>query len=674
MIANAGMYQQIQDTEQQIQQCATDYERIVLLYKLATLFFSSDLSRAISTLAAALELARTLGEQDMVADINTELGRCYYTLDKPVEARAYFTSARQWYEQIEAPQRSIGALMGLASCELALGNNVGAIDIYTIVREYCEQYEEKTQLGICLNGLGIAYKNLGYPDKALAALLQAMTIPEVKEVPRFYTSILNAIGNLYSYLDDYTQALSYYTEALQFLEKNEDVASTRGTLLNVSSAHRAAGNHAQALATALHVLQLCTEEALNHRIHCLSLIGGLYMDAEDYDTALQYEQQALDLALRNNETRPLLTVYLYMGEMYEKKHQYEAALQALFQALALVESTDTVQLRYSVHELIAKTFESMGNYREALHHYRLFATQRHEVQGKARQKVMAEMQALFDVEKARKEAEFHKKNNEEISRANRALEEKNLELSRTNKKLVDLNNEKNDFLSLVAHDLKNPLGQILGLSQLLRDDRSLQPEEIVEFSNDIMSSSERMFELITNLLDINAIEQGKIRISLSDFDLDDLLRRIVQSYAQKAQLKNITIHFRESETPVLVHADPALTMQVLDNLLSNALKYSPHNKRVWLWVQTPQISDQATASPNVVQIVVQDEGPGFTDEDRKRLFGKFARLSAQPTGGEHSTGLGLSIVKKLVEAMNGHVSCASEAGKGAAFTVELPVA
>lgn len=672
------MEQQIYDTEQQLRRCTTDNERLVLLHKLATLFFTSDLPRAVDILAKALSLAQTLGEQDMIADISTELGRCYYTLDKPAEAREYFVRAQQWYEQIGDARRSIGSLMGLASCALASGNSVGSVEIYTKVLEYCEQYGESIQLGICLNGLGIAYKNLGYPDKALAVLLRAMAIPEVMVSPRFYTSILNAIGNLYGYLDDYTQALSYYTQALQFLEKNEDVSSTRGTLLNISSVHRTAGNHKQALATALHVLQLCTDEALTHRIHCLSLIGGLYMDIGDYDTALEYEQQALDFALRNKEHRTLFSIYLYIGEIYEKKCRYEDSLKVLFKALELVDSIDTVHLRYSVHEVIARTFEATGNYQEALYHYRLFASQRHEVQGKIRQKAMAEMQALFDVEKAREEAEYHKRNNEEISRANKALAEKNLELSRTNKKLVDLNNEKNEFLSLVAHDLKNPLGQILGLSQLLRDDHSLQPEEIIEFSNDIMSSSERMFELITNLLDINAIEQGKIRISPSDFDLGDLTRRIIHSYEQKARLKNITIHFREP-VPTFVHADPALTMQVLDNLLSNALKYSPHNKNVWLRINQDQNpSDEATVdSPpqqEYIQVIVQDEGPGFTEEDRQKLFGKFARLSAQPTGGEHSTGLGLSIVKKLIEAMNGHVSCSSEAGKGATFTIELPAA
>ena len=106
-------------------------------------------------------------------------------------------------------------------------------------------------------------------------------------------------------------------------------------------------------------------------------------------------------------------------------------------------------------------------------------------------------------------------------------------------------------------------------------------------------------------------------------------------------------------------------MQVLENLVSNAVKYSPPGKNIFVRLQH---------SAEAVRCEVQDEGPGLSPEDQKKLFGKFARLSAKPTGGEHSTGLGLSIVKKMVEAMNGKVWCESELGKGATFIVEFPTA
>ncbi len=103
----------------------------------------------------------------------------------------------------------------------------------------------------------------------------------------------------------------------------------------------------------------------------------------------------------------------------------------------------------------------------------------------------------------------------------------------------------------------------------------------------------------------------------------------------------------------------------MDNLVSNAVKYSPNGKNVY--VRVYQMDRRVRAE-------VKDEGPGISAEDQKRLFGKFARLSARPTAGEHSTGLGLAIVKRLVESMHGEVWCESHLGSGAAFLVELPAA
>ena len=107
----------------------------------------------------------------------------------------------------------------------------------------------------------------------------------------------------------------------------------------------------------------------------------------------------------------------------------------------------------------------------------------------------------------------------------------------------------------------------------------------------------------------------------------------------------------------------SITLQVFENLVSNAVKYSPPGKKIFVRLK---------AEAGVVRFEVEDQGPGLSKEDQKKLFGKFARLSAKPTGGEHSTGLGLSIVKRLVEAMNGKVWCESELGMGAKFIVTIP--
>ncbi len=245
------------------------------------------------------------------------------------------------------------------------------------------------------------------------------------------------------------------------------------------------------------------------------------------------------------------------------------------------------------------------------------------------------------------------------------VEERTARLHRQNEELVALNAEKNEFLGIAAHDLKNPLSGIKSLSEmLLYNADDLTDAYRQEFLHQILASSERMFELITNLLDVNALEQQGIALNIVRLDSVPIVRMICDMYNTRAEAKQIRV-LTEVPPAALVQADELAMQQVIDNIVSNAVKYSPHGKN---------IAVRITQESSAVQIAVQDEGPGLSEDDKTKLFGKFARLSARPTGGEHSTGLGLSIVKKMVEAMNGKVWCESELGKGACFVVELPKA
>jgi PAS domain S-box-containing protein len=236
------------------------------------------------------------------------------------------------------------------------------------------------------------------------------------------------------------------------------------------------------------------------------------------------------------------------------------------------------------------------------------------------------------------------------------------EIEAKNQDLLRLNQEKNEFLGIVAHDLKNPLFCILGLSDILRNaSEQVSLEKIVGYAGMIETSAQNMLVLISNLLDVNKIESGEFELKLAHLDLQPLLKKVVSTYSERAQLKQLKIQV--SSVPALVYLDESMMQEILENLLSNAIKYSPpaHNIYVSLSI-TPE---------DKVRCEIQDEGQGLSAADQAKLFGKFTRLSAKPTGGEHSTGLGLFIVKKLVTALHGEVWCESELGKGARFIVEF---
>ncbi|MFY7998475.1 MAG: ATP-binding protein [Candidatus Kapaibacteriota bacterium] len=288
--------------------------------------------------------------------------------------------------------------------------------------------------------------------------------------------------------------------------------------------------------------------------------------------------------------------------------------------------------------------------------------------------------------------------NHELRNQQKILEEQAMEieivntrLQEQNETLVELNEEKSDFIGIVSHDLKNPIAAVRGLAEVL-DSNDIEKVEMKPIIRQIISTAENMLELVKNLLDVHQLESGAWHFQASRFDIMPLVKNSLAQYERVAEQKHITFDCsqqNEKGLPAVVSADEQAMMQVLDNLISNAVKYSPHGKKVFVRIRhsplvigrrsgdddrmNDPMTNVSVTNDHFLRIEVQDQGQGISSNDMTKLFGKFMRLSTRPTGGEHSTGLGLSIVKKMVEAMNGRVWCESEVGKGATFIVELPV-
>lgn len=241
----------------------------------------------------------------------------------------------------------------------------------------------------------------------------------------------------------------------------------------------------------------------------------------------------------------------------------------------------------------------------------------------------------------------------------RRLEEKNEQLKKTNKL-------KDELLGIASHDLKNPLSNIYSLASIIEENQNLSQNEIKEMVTKITSIAQNMFKLIEDILSLSAIEMGNIAVKPESVNLKALFSQIIEQYQNAANKKSINIHFQAEHQKINAFVDFDLTVQVVDNLISNAIKFSLPNKNIWI-----RLKELNNDVPKIL-IEIQDEGPGFTEEDKKKLFLRFAKLSARPTGGEYSTGLGLFTVKKFVDLMHGKVWCESEKNKGATFFIELP--
>jgi signal transduction histidine kinase len=241
----------------------------------------------------------------------------------------------------------------------------------------------------------------------------------------------------------------------------------------------------------------------------------------------------------------------------------------------------------------------------------------------------------------------------------------NAAIEQQKNELQQINELKNTFLGIAAHDLRSPLSVInMAASVLLDSPMGTDPEETHAVLSTILDQTRHMLTLIDSLLDVSLIEAGKLELIPEEILLAYFLDRAINDHERLAASKGSMIRLDTAlDGTESIMGDPLRLRQVMDNLLSNAIKFSPADSTIRVF---------AGHTPSGWRISVQDEGPGIQPEDRQRLFVEFERLSAQPTGGERSTGLGLAITRRVIEAHRGQIGVDSEPGHGSTFWFILP--
>ncbi len=239
--------------------------------------------------------------------------------------------------------------------------------------------------------------------------------------------------------------------------------------------------------------------------------------------------------------------------------------------------------------------------------------------------------------------------------AHRRLKATNDLIVQQNEKLSELNYEKNSLISIVSHDLNTLLPPFKYGGQVLQNDTNRLTEEQQKAMNRILQAGAYGERLIRQILDVERADIGNHKMQLEKFDLRAFAEEMVDNFMPMAERKNIKLHTDTSGKKLFILSDRYLVSRICENLLSNAIKYTPQGKKVWMHISEEQEN---------ISIKVRDEGVGIDKEELPYLFSKYSKISSRPTDGEASNGLGLSIVKRIVEEINGRITCESEVGKG----------
>lgn len=247
------------------------------------------------------------------------------------------------------------------------------------------------------------------------------------------------------------------------------------------------------------------------------------------------------------------------------------------------------------------------------------------------------------------------------------VSERTQDLRTKNEELARINEKKNEYLGFVAHDLRNPLTTIIGYIDLVIDDirnGRFRSESGIKDLSKISKVGTHMAGFISELLDISAIESGKVRLEIKEAFIEDILKETQVLHERQAEQKNIKLNVQTMAGLPAVKIDRQKISSVIDNLLTNAFKYTFPGGTVRMYGEM---------RGKEIWLHVEDNGQGLDENDLKTIFTSFKRLSARPTGGESSTGLGLAIVKKTIEIHGGRVWVESQKGKGSVFSFSLPV-
>lgn len=520
--------------------------------------------------------------------------------------------------------------------------------------------EKETTLTKIYNVIGLAYWNLSNYSLSLEYYSKAMELGEKTGDKIGVAVVLGNIGIVYSNLTDYNRALDYFRNALIAHKELGMKTEAANVTCNIGVIYRTLGDYTRALE--YFKASLAAFKELGNKAEIARVtgnIGNVFSLSSNYHEGLEYYKIALSSHEELGNIADTAIILGYIGHLYAEKsfegYNPDKAKKFLSDAIAIDEKLGTKADLYENHRIIAKLYKEEKNWEKFAEHFEKYHDLERLVHNDEAKKQAQRFAIERDIAVMQREKEIQLIKNNELAELNATLEQKN-------RQLIELDAEKNEFLGIASHDLKNPLSSILMIANFLEEDTSeLSIEQIRDFATDIRISSQRMLDLVIDLLDINRIEQGTVLSNISVFSTDECIELVAEIHKTSATMKKITLITTTVRANIQV--DPSAFVQVLDNLVSNAIKFSHQDTTVEI---------HSTITPeNFVRISIKDQGPGLTEDDMSKLFVRFQRLSAKPTGNELSTGLGLSITKKLVENMNGRIWCESEAGKGAVFFLEF---
>lgn len=512
-----------------------------------------------------------------------------------------------------------------------------SLSAYLEAISHFDQLGDHEQMRVCNNELSDIYFKLGDYEQALERQLNALAFARQMHDKMETAMAYNKVGEIYKFHSEYKKAIEQHFYALKIFEEVDDKRNLSQTNFYIGNCY----NWVNELDIAQSYLEksLSLAEELGDpqlKVKPMGSLAILSTKLKNYDKSLDYFYKAIETVNIIDSKFLKADLLKSLGKLYFETDNLQKAAEILHEALQI---TDELKVKFPaniIHQFLSDVYEKDGDFQKALHHHKTYMSICREINSEEISLKTTGIQLKFDLDEIKKEKEIAEKSNQ----------------------------LKDQFLANISHEIRTPLNGISGMVNLLTDTHPT-PEQL-EYINTIRLSVNNLLVIINDLFDYSKISTGKIEFHEQEFKIKELLTGLVQMIRVKADEKNLKLSLIYDENiPDLLIGDQLRLNQVLLNLLNNAVKFTEKGS-VTLEVQTLEEKNKIAK----LLFIVKDTGVGISEEKLPRIFESFTRQKlsdSEKTG----TGLGLTIVKHLVELQNGTISVNSKVNSGSIFKVEL---
>lgn len=666
-----------------------DTARVNVLIRLGINFAKPDPDSALGYIQEAISLAKQLNFQ--YGEAGAEEVYCDILSNQQA-----FEEAMLHCNKAESIFQNIGREDGLVNTYYVRGNlyrdmhNVNAaLKDYLAGIPLAEEHGPMRTAALLYRVAGGAYEDINEMENAVEYYLKALKIGEEKGFPIVVAGSSFDIGSLKDVLKDYEGALPYLLRARAILDSLQEEYLLVSILNGLGTNYKHLKEYEKSLETFQDALRLIQKFGnLYGELIIRYNLGLLHQEFGEPDRAIEELQLSLQLSKKlNNQYATAQNLY-GLGKSFSEAKQFKKAIMHLEEALELSQATSFYKIRISCLTQLSKALYHDNQGKRAYEVYREYVALKDSTFNEERSAQVTEMETKYETEKkdaeiARQELELEKEARRRLQiliigggmllsvvlmavilllrqRARKREADLALQLKESEAaNLRELDHMKSRFFANISHEFRTPLTLILGpLQKLISQTHDGDPGMFYALMH---RNASRLLQLINQLMDLSKLESGKLSLTIAQADVMAFIRRLSANFESLAESKNIHFHTHFSPESFEMAFDQDKLEKTINNLLSNAFKFTEEEGDIWLrvWVEEKNL-----------RIEIQDNGIGMNQGDLEHIFDRFYQVEGQEYQG---TGIGLALVKELVDLHQGDISVSSEEGVGSMFSISLPI-